>query len=124
MALALLDRSGRILLQQRPPDKHHAGLWEFPGGKVETGETPRAALVREIAEELGLTLDAEAFQPIGFAEESTSQPIVLFLYKSRQPVGEPAAHDNQAFGWFTPAAATDLPLAPMDRQLLARLAMQ
>ena len=125
VALALLDASGRLLLQQRPPGKHYAGLWEFPGGKVEIGETPRAALTREIAEELGLTLDPQAFQPVGFARRIRPAGRLSCFFTSRASLlVSPFAHDNQAFGWFTADAATDLPLAPMDRQLLAQLALQ
>ena len=122
VAVALRDDAGRILLQERPAGKHHAGLWEFPGGKVETAETPREALVRELDEELGLRLDASTFQPAGFAEEGADPRVVLILYTS--PFGgEPVeAMDGQLFGWFTAKEAQELPLAPMDRQLLCNLA--
>src|SRR5687768_11985595 len=69
VAAAIRDRAGRLLLQQGLPHKRHAGLWEFPGGKVETGETPRFALCREVAEELGIELEPNSLQPAGFAEE-------------------------------------------------------
>lgn len=122
VAVGLYDRRGRILLQQRLPGKRHEGRWEFPGGKVETGETPRAALVREIAEELDLVLDASLLEPCHFAEESADPAIVLNLYTSRQPVSEPRGLDGQAWNWFTLEEAADLSLAPMDRKLLAKLA--
>lgn len=124
VALALLDDEGRVLLQQRPAGKHHAGLWEFPGGKVESGEKPRASLVREIEEELGMSLDQAQFAPVGFAEEGSDRAIVLFLYTSREKTVSPQARDGQAFGWFSLAKAGDLPLAPMDRSLLSVLAQQ
>jgi 8-oxo-dGTP diphosphatase len=83
VALALRDGKGRWLMHRRPADKHHGGLWEFPGGKVETGETPRNALVREIEEELGLVIEPAACAPVGFAEETSGEgrpPIVIMLY--------------------------------------------
>ncbi len=122
VALALFDQEGRILLQQRPTGKHHGGMWEFPGGKVEVSEKPVKALVREIAEELGLELDAAMLEPAFFAEEGTDPAIVLNLYTSRQPVGEPRALEGQDWGWFSLAEAAALPLAPMDRKLLSRFA--
>jgi 8-oxo-dGTP diphosphatase len=85
VALALRDGKGRWLMHRRPADKHHGGLWEFPGGKVETGETPRNALVREIDEELGLVLEPAACAPVAFAEETIGEgrpPIVIMLYTS------------------------------------------
>ena len=85
VALALRDGKGRWLMHRRPADKHHGGLWEFPGGKVETGETPRNALVREIEEELGLVIEPAACAPVGFAEETSGEgrpPIVIMLYTS------------------------------------------
>ena len=67
VAVALTDRTGRVLVAQRPPGKEHAGLWEFPGGKVEPGESPEAALVRELREELGVTVDPSALEPLTFS---------------------------------------------------------
>ena len=122
VALALFDESGRLLLQQRLRHKHHGGMWEFPGGKVESREKPRVALVREIAEELALTLDPQQLEPSFFAEEGTDPAVVLNLYTSRQPVGEPNGREGQEWGWFDPAEAEGLPLAPMDRKLLSRFA--
>jgi 8-oxo-dGTP diphosphatase len=121
-AAVISDPSGRILLQQCPAGKRHAGLWEFPGGKLEAGETPRAALVREINEELGITLTAGAMNPAGFAEESAGEgksAIVLFLYNCPVWQGDPDGRDGQAWGWFSRAEAARLPLPPMDRALLA-----
>ncbi len=121
VAVALLDQNGRILLQQRPEGKHHGGLWEFPGGKVESGEIPQVALVREIAEELGIALDPAALLPFAFAEEGGNPAIVLNLYTCRSHKGEPVGHEGQAWGWFDPAEAAQLALAPMDRRLLQQL---
>ncbi len=122
VALALMDGAGRVLLQQRPADRHHGGLWEFPGGKVESGETPRSALVREIEEELALVLNPALLHPGPFAEEKGAAHIVLFLYTSNQPCGVPAARDGQKWGWFAQAEAAQLALAPMDRALLGQIA--
>jgi 8-oxo-dGTP diphosphatase len=124
VAAAIRDAQGRLLLQQALPGKRHAMLWEFPGGKVESGENPRFALAREVREELGLTLDPRAMRPLGFADEAGSggRPgIVLFLYDCPVWEGEPAAIEGQAFGWYAPGEAGQLPLAPMDCVLLETL---
>jgi len=122
VALALCDAQGRLLLQRRPPGKHHGGLWEFPGGKVQVDEIPRIALVREIAEELGIALDPAQLRPALMADEGTAPAVVIFLYTASQWQGEPCGLEGQTWGWFTAAEAATLALAPMDRDLLARLA--
>ena len=121
MALALRDEERRLLLQKRPAHKHHGGLWEFPGGKVEDGETPRAALVREIAEELGIAIEADALEPALFADEAGAGPIVLILYTCCSWRGEIAALEGQESGWFNPRQASGLAMPPMDADLLKRL---
>lgn len=121
VAVALVDEAGRMLLQQRRPGTHHEGLWEFPGGKVEQGENPRSAAVRELAEELSVVLDPAGLEPAGFAEEGAERVIVLFLYMSRRFAGKPDPQDGQNWGWFTASQAAQLPLAPMDRRLLHQL---
>ena len=121
VGLALFDAHGRVLMAQRPARKHHGGLWEFPGGKVEAGEKPRFSLIREIEEELGIGLDAGQLRPAGFAEEAGEKHIVLFLYTARHFTGEPEAREGQAWGWFTLTEAAALDLAPMDRALLQAL---
>ncbi len=121
VALALFDADGRILMQQRIAGKHHQGCWEFPGGKVEIGEIPRLALVREISEELAIDIDPTLLDPCGFAEETGKRDIVLFLYTSRQHCGEPRGLDGQEWGWFTPSEAYSLAMAPMDRVLLGQI---
>ena len=124
VAAAIRDGAGRLLLQQCLPHKRHAEQWEFPGGKVETGETPRVALCREVAEELGIELEAEALEPAGFAEEAGADgrpALVLFLYNSPRWHGEPEAREGQGWGWFTPKEAARLPMPAMDRALLASL---
>ena len=124
MAAAIGDSAGRWLLQQRPAGKHHAGLWEFPGGKVDDGEEPRPALAREVAEELGLALDPATMRPLGFADEPASDTrpsLVLLLFAATVLQGEPAGQEGQLWGWFTHAEAAALPLAPLDRVLLDSL---
>ncbi len=121
VAAALRDREGRLLLQERPAGKHHALLWEFPGGKVEMQEDPRVALAREMAEELAITPDPEAMVPVGFADERSldgQRAVVLLLYSCPAWRGTVKALDGQTFGWFTQAEAARLDLAPMDRLLL------
>jgi len=120
VALALFDGNGRLLLQQRLPGKHHGGMWEFPGGKVESGEKPTFALVREIAEELALELDPAQLEPSFFAEEGSDPAVVLNLYTSQQTVAEPRGLEGQEWGWFDLDQAATVPLAPMDRKLLSR----
>ncbi len=121
VAAAIYDRAGRILLQQRPAGKHHGGLWEFPGGKVETGETPREALVREVNEELGIWLEPAQLCPAGLADDEGAQSIVLLLYTTDAEIGRVVPHDGQLWGWFTCEEAAALQLAPMDRHLLRQL---
>jgi 8-oxo-dGTP diphosphatase len=127
VAAAISDAAGRLLLQQCLPHKRHAGLWEFPGGKVESEETPRLALCREVAEELTIELAEEALEPAGFAEEAAADgrpALVLFLYTCARWRGEPAAREGQRWGWFTPQEAARMAMPPMDRALLARLASE
>lgn len=126
-AAAILDGEGRLLLQQCPPGKRNAGLWEFPGGKVENKENPRLAACREVAEELGIALDPAAAQPAGFAEQALGDgrlQLVMMLYTCPVWRGEPAACEGQRWGWFTLDSAAALPLPPMDRALLAGLALR
>ncbi|MCL6251354.1 (deoxy)nucleoside triphosphate pyrophosphohydrolase [Altererythrobacter sp. KTW20L] len=121
VALALRDDAGRLLLQRRPSHKHHGGLWEFPGGKVETKETPRLALVREIAEELGIAIEASSLSPLLVADEGVGGRVVLFLYSATCWSGPIVPHEGQEWGWFAAREAAALDLAPMDRDLLARM---
>jgi 8-oxo-dGTP diphosphatase len=124
VAAAIRNADGRWLLQQTAAGKRHAGLWEFPGGKVEPGESPRAALARELLEELALDLDPASCERAGFAEEEpeTGRPrIVLLLYTCTAWRGEPRGCEGQNWGWFTTKEAARLPLPPMDRTLLENL---
>ncbi len=124
VAVAFERADGRILMQQRPPGKAHAGLWEFPGGKVEPGETPRAALVREVNEELAVALDPAALKPACFADDTAGEgrsAIVILLYTARGWSGEPRAMEGGACAWFTRAEIAALAMPPLDYALLARL---
>ncbi|MEG3122689.1 (deoxy)nucleoside triphosphate pyrophosphohydrolase [Sphingomonas sp. GB1N7] len=122
VAAALVDASGRVLVQQRPPGKQMAGLWEFPGGKVESGETPEAALVRELAEELGIKVDAAALTPATFASEPLGgKHLLLLLYVCRDWIGEPAALDAVALKWVTLAEMRGLDMPPADAPFIDTL---
>ncbi|OBX20645.1 DNA mismatch repair protein MutT [Erythrobacter sp. QSSC1-22B] len=124
VALALVDERGRWLMHKRPAGKHHAGLWEFPGGKVESGETPANALVREIAEELGLALAPGSLEPSGFAQNGGNGAecaIVILLYTCRDWSGQPRALEGGEIGWFAPEEAAGLDKPPLDHALLGQL---
>ena len=115
-ACALIDRSGHVLLSRRPTHKTHGGLWEFPGGKVETGETPAVALVRELREELGIDTEASCLAPLSF---NTEGPLILLLYVCRKYKGIPAPLEGQALTWSAPAELMARDLVPADRPLAA-----
>lgn len=124
VAGALHRADGRWLMHRRPLGKHHGGLWEFPGGKVEAQEMPVEALRRELAEELGILCPAEACVPAGFAEsggDAEPSRIVLLLYTIGMWQGEPCALEGGAVGWFTPGEVLALPKPPLDIALAARL---
>lgn len=122
-AAALIDPDGRILLQQRPAGKAMAGLWEFPGGKIEPGESPEAALIRELEEELGILTEAACLAPATFATGATEagDPLILLLYVCRKWRGMPQALHAEALRWERPAAMFALPMPPADRPLVAML---
>jgi 8-oxo-dGTP diphosphatase len=113
VALALINGDGRVLMQRRRLLADHGGLWEFPGGKVEAGETLVSALVREITEELGLVLDPEALEPLSFAA-SPDQPHVILLYTCRIWAGDPVCLDGEEIGWFAAEALANLAMPPLD----------
>ncbi len=126
VAIALIDRQGRVLLQKRRVGGRHGGLWEFPGGKVERAETPESALIREIAEELGIVVaPADLYAEGEEAEESSPgsdwPPLVLKLYRCACWRGEPCCLDAEEIGWFIPADAAELPVPPLDRPFIERL---
>ena len=122
VALALQDDSGRILLQKRPEHKHHGGLWEFPGGKVESGETPRLALCREILEELGIVIDPAGLVPALAGDEGPDGQLVLILYTCRNWSGNVTGMEGQQWAWHSLDAAKKLRLAPIDADFLKRMA--
>ena len=123
VAAALLNPAGRCLMQQRPAGKRHGGLWEFPGGKVEPGESPVEALVRELAEELAVTVEPAALMPLSFAADAApgAHPLVMLLYVARAWLGEPRPLAAAALRWDEPAALAALPMPPVDVPLLAVL---
>jgi 8-oxo-dGTP diphosphatase len=114
VAAALIDPAGQVCLQRRPEGKAHGGLWEFPGGKVERGESPAGALVREIAEELGIALAEADLRPCGFAGDDR---VVILLYACRRWVGVAQALEGGALGWFAPAELAVRPMPPLDYPL-------
>lgn len=122
VAAALIDGEGRVLVQQRPPGKPMESLWEFPGGKVEPGEVPEAALVRELAEELGISVDPAALVPAAFASEGLGERhLVLLLYTVRTWDGVPEARHASALKWARIAELRDLAMPPADVPLLGLL---
>lgn len=124
VAIALLDQADRVLMQRRPESRAHGGLWEFPGGKVEPGEGPAAALVREIAEELSITIDMADLVPLTFAanpEATGVRPLVLLLYTCRRWEGVPAPEPGAQLQWLNAEALSALPMPPLDVPLAAAL---
>ena len=124
VAVALYREDGRWLMHRRPAAKQHGGLWEFPGGKVESDESPAKALVREIREELGIAIDASDLKPAGFAQEGEGErprPIVIMLYTCSVWEGEPQALEGGAVDWFTPDDVLALDKPPLDRALSSTL---
>lgn len=119
VAVAMIGGEGRVLVQQRPPGKQLAGLWEFPGGKVEPEETPESALVRELAEELGVEVSAADLVPAGFASEARgARHLVLLLYALRRWHGDPAALDASAIAWVPVADLRALAMPSADVALI------
>jgi 8-oxo-dGTP diphosphatase len=124
VAVALVDGDGRVLVQQRPAGKPAAGLWEFPGGKIEPGETPEAALIRELKEELGIDTDAACLAPATFASEASDHSdrhLVLLLYVCRKWRGVPAPLEGGALRWVRVAELYDLAMPKPDRPLIGLL---
>lgn len=122
VAAALVDGEGRVLVQQRPEGAPMAGLWEFPGGKVDPGETPEAALIRELAEELGVDVEAACLAPGCFASEPLGdRHLLLLLYVCRKWSGTPDARHATALQWLRPAQLFGLAMPPADKPLLGLL---
>ncbi len=125
-AVALIDIEGRVLLAQRPEGKSMAGLWEFPGGKIEPGETPEAALIRELHEELGIDTWASCLAPLTFASHSYGDfHLLMPLFACRKWDGIPQSKEGQALKWVRandlrnyPMPAADVPLIPILRDWL------
>ncbi|MGE3746423.1 MAG: (deoxy)nucleoside triphosphate pyrophosphohydrolase, partial [Sphingomonadaceae bacterium] len=118
-----VDADGRVLVQQRAPGKPMAGLWEFPGGKIEQGELLEAALVRELSEELGISTETACLAPAGFgtATAEDGRQLLLLLYVCRKWQGIPRALDAAALRWVRPAQLYDLPMPPADIPLIGLL---
>jgi 8-oxo-dGTP diphosphatase len=122
VAIALVDGEGRVLVQQRPPGKPMAGLWEFPGGKVEPGEVPEAALARELAEELGIDIRTDALAPIAFASEALGERhLLLMLYLAHAWQGTVEPRHASALQWVRPAEMRALAMPPADVPLVDAL---
>ncbi|WP_372236864.1 (deoxy)nucleoside triphosphate pyrophosphohydrolase [Sphingopyxis sp. KK2] len=122
VAAAMVDRDGRVLVQQRPPGTAMAGLWEFPGGKIEPGETPEAALIRELAEELGIEVDHACLAPACFASEPLGdRHLLLLVYALRKWKGVPEARHATALRWVRPVELYGLDMPPADRPLIGLL---
>ncbi len=121
-AVALLDADARILLAQRPAGKSMAGLWEFPGGKVEPGETPEAALIRELKEELSIDIRASCLAPLGFASHSYETfHLLMPLYICRQWRGRLEPAEGQKIAWVRARNLRDFPMPPADEPLIPLL---
>ena len=119
VACALVDADGRVLIAQRPEGKQLAGLWEFPGGKVEKGETPEACLIRELREELGIETQEACLAPLTFASHSYDDfHLLMPLYVCRRFSGIPRPIEVQALKWVRPARLRDYPMPPADAPLI------
>lgn len=118
-AVALVDPDGRVLLAQRPVGKSMAGLWEFPGGKVEPGETPEHALIRELQEELGIDTWASCLAPLTFASHSYGDfHLLMPLFVCRKWNGAPQPQEGQVLKWVRPKDMRDYPMPPADIPLI------
>lgn len=121
-AAALIDNDGNILVQKRPEGKPMAGLWEFPGGKVEPGETPDAALVRELEEELGISVKELDIEPVTFASEAVGdQHLILLLYICRKWTGQIQSAESLEMQWLPIEAMEGIPMPPADGPLVEKL---
>jgi 8-oxo-dGTP diphosphatase len=121
-ACALIDPDGRVLIAQRPQGKSMAGLWEFPGGKVEPGEQPEQCLIRELKEELGITVREECLAPLTFASHSYPNfHLLMPLYVCRRWEGIVTAQEQQALKWVRPGELKNYPMPPADEPLISHL---
>lgn len=118
-AVALIDAEGRLLLAQRPEGKSMAGLWEFPGGKVEEGETPEEALIRELQEELGIDTWASCLAPLTFASHAYEKfHLLMPLFACRKWDGIPQSREGQSLKWVRASELRDYPMPPADIPLI------
>jgi 8-oxo-dGTP diphosphatase len=121
-ACALVDSDGRVLLAQRPEGKAMAGLWEFPGGKVDPGETPESALIRELGEELGIDTWASCLAPLTFASHAYEEfHLLMPLFVCRRWRGTAQGREGQRLAWVRPAALRDYPMPAADLPLIPHL---
>jgi len=121
-ACALIDPDGRVLIAQRPPGKSMAGLWEFPGGKVEAGERPEQSLIRELKEELGIVVKEECLAPLTFASHLYPDFYLLMpLYVCRRWEEFVEAREGQKLKWVRPRELRNFPMPPADEPLISHL---
>ncbi len=122
VACALIDADGRVLIAQRPEGKGMAGLWEFPGGKIEAGERPEQCLIRELKEELGIEVKEACLAPLTFASFAYDDfHLLMPLYVCRRWEGLVQAHEHQALKWVKAQALRDYPMPPADEPLIPAL---
>jgi 8-oxo-dGTP diphosphatase len=122
VACALVDADGRVLIAERPPGRAMAGLWEFPGGKVEAGERPETTLIRELKEELGIVVEEACLAPLTFASHTYPDfHLLMPLYVCRRWNGIAAAQEGQRLAWVKPSRLRDYPMPPADEPLIAHL---
>ena len=120
VAVVSIDRDGRVLLSQRPSGKSMAGLWEFPGGKVENGEVPEEALIRELKEELGIDTWSSCLAPLSFASHSYEDfHLLMPVFVCRKWVGSPTPMEGQALKWVNRDKLKDYPMPPADIPMIA-----
>jgi 8-oxo-dGTP diphosphatase len=121
-ACALIDADGRVLIAQRPAGKAMAGLWEFPGGKVEAGERPEQSLIRELKEELGIVVEEACLAPLTFASHAYADfHLLMPLYVCRRWAGIAAAQEGQRLAWVRANQLREYPMPPADAPLVAHL---
>ena len=121
-ACALVDADRRVLICQRPEGKQFAGLWEFPGGKLEPGESPETALIRELEEELGISTKSACLAPLTFASHAyESFHLLMPVFVCRKWQGTPVAREHQDIRWVRPQLLRDYPMPPADEPLIAPL---
>jgi 8-oxo-dGTP diphosphatase len=121
-ACALIDADGRVLIAQRPEGKPMAGLWEFPGGKIESGERPEQCLIRELKEELGIGVSEDCLAPLTFASHRYPDfHLLMPLYVCRRWEGQVTANEAQRIAWVRPNRLRDYPMPPADEPLVSHL---